>query len=113
VRFILSGGHTHDGAPALALMADFHVGYVLADKGYDSDAILAAIEGQGAIPVIPPKCNRKVQRAYDKTLYKARNVIERTFNKLKQYRRLATRYERKSHHFLALLYLATLNLWMP
>jgi transposase len=47
VRFILSGGHTHDGAPALALMADFHVGYVLADKGYDSDAMLAAIEVKG------------------------------------------------------------------
>jgi transposase len=112
VRFILTGGHTHDCTQALALMADFKFSHVLADKGYDSDTLLETIESQGAIPIIPPKANRKIQREYDKTLYKHRNLIERTFNKLKHHRRLAIRYVRKSQHFPALLYLAALTLWV-
>ena len=65
--------------------------FVLADKGYDSDAILRFIHEQGAIAVIPPRSNRKVQREYDRELYKQRNLIERAFNKLKHWRRIATR----------------------
>ena len=65
---------------------------VIADRGYDADLLLAQSESIGARAVIPPKCTRKLQRAYDRELYKQRNRIERCFNKLKHFRRFATRY---------------------
>ena len=65
---------------------------VLGDRGYDSDAIVAQSNNMGAVAVIPPKRNRKQAREYDRELYKQRNRIERCFNKLKQFRRFATRY---------------------
>jgi putative transposase len=64
----------------------------IADKGYDSDAIVAQSQNIGAAAVIPAKCNRKQSREYDRELYKQRNRIERCFNKLKHFRRFATRY---------------------
>ena len=67
---------------------------MLADKGYDSDAIVEHVESMGAKAVIPPKRNRKIQREYDQQLYKQRNRIERCFSKLKCFRRFATRYEK-------------------
>lgn len=67
---------------------------MLADKGYDSDAIVEHVEAMGAKAVIPPKRNRKQKREYDKGLYKQRNRIERCFSKLKCFRRFATRYEK-------------------
>jgi transposase len=79
---------------------------VLADKGYDSDAIVEHIEAMGAKTVIAPKRNRKAQREYDKTLYKQRNRIERCFSKLKHFRRFATRYEKSKTCFQALVALA-------
>jgi transposase len=68
--------------------------YVLADKGYESDAFVAAIRAQQARPVTPPKKNRTAPRDYDKTLYKDHNLIERCFLKLKHFSCIATRYER-------------------
>jgi transposase len=65
---------------------------VIADRGYDADVLVALSENIGAVAVIPPKCNRKLQRTYDRELYKQRNRIERCFNKLKHFRRFATRY---------------------
>ena len=65
---------------------------VIADRGYNADALVAQSQGLGAQAVIPPKCNRKLQRTYDRQLYKLRNRIERCFNRLKHFRRLATRY---------------------
>jgi putative transposase len=62
--------------------------------------------------VIPPKRNRKVQRPYDAQLYKERNLIERFFNKLKQFRRVATRYEKRGVHYLAVLLIASILLWL-
>ena len=85
--------------------------YVIADKGYDSRKVIDLIEEQGSIPVIPPRRNRKEQRAYDRELYKSRNVIERTVNKLKAYRRIATRYDRKAIYYLAFLHLASAVTW--
>ena len=79
---------------------------VLADKGYDADAIVKHIQTSGAEPVIPPKANRKMPRPYDKTLYKQRNRIERCFSKLKHFRRLATRFEKNKGNFHALVALA-------
>ncbi len=78
----------------------------MADRGYDSTAIVAAIEAMGAEAVIPSKINRKVQRPHDRTLYKLRNRIERCFNRLKQFRRLATRYCKRRIAFQATVTIA-------
>lgn len=78
----------------------------MADRGYDSGAIVAAIKAMGAEAVIPSKINRKVQRPHDRTLYKLRNRIERCFNRLKHFRRLATRYCKRRVAFQATVTLA-------
>ena len=78
----------------------------MADRGYDSATIVAAIEAMGAEAVIPSKINRKVQRPHDRTLYKLRNRIERCFNRLKQFRRLATRYCKRRAAYQATVALA-------
>jgi transposase len=78
----------------------------MADRGYDSNAIVAAIESIGAEAVIPSKSCRKVQRPHDPTLYKLRNRIERCFNRLKHFRRLATRYCKRKVAFHATVTIA-------
>jgi transposase len=85
---------------------------VLADKGYDADYIVEAVEDMGAIAVIPPKSNRKTERKYDKYLYKERNLIERLFNKLKHFRRIATRYDKTALSFMSFLNIAAIYLWL-
>ena len=85
---------------------------VLADKGYDADYVIEAIEGIGAIAVIPPKSNRKTPREYDKEIYKERNLIERLFNKLKNFRRVATRYDKTALSFMSFLNIAAIYLWL-
>jgi transposase len=90
VRLLLTAGQTSEHTRAEALIAGFEAGYVPADKGYDSDAFVSAIAESRAIPVIPSKKNRKAQRDFDHNLYKERNRVERFFQKLKQFRRLAT-----------------------
>ena len=90
----------------------FIADYILADKGYNSDQFIAVIKASGAIPVIPPKSNRKAPRKYDKMLYKERNLVERLFQKLKHFRRIATRYERFGRNYLAMLYLGASMIWL-
>lgn len=85
---------------------------VLADKGYDSDALLQTITNTGAQCVIPPTKNRTVQRKYDLYLYKERNQLERLFNKLKNFRRVATRYDKLDMAFLSFIHLAAIYLWL-
>ncbi|OSQ34767.1 transposase [Thalassospira sp. MCCC 1A01428] len=112
LRLILTGGQRNDCTKGLELIAGFRPSHVLADKGYDSQEILDAITAMEAVAVIPPRSNRKQQREYDKEIYKHRNVVERTFNKLKHWRRLATRYDRKACHYLSFVFLAAATLWM-
>jgi transposase len=104
--FLITGGQVNDCTQAIALLGQHKAQAVLADKGYDADAIIGHVEAMGAKAVVPPKRNRKVQREYDKDLYKQRNRIERCFSKLKQFRRLATRYEKSKACFAALIALA-------
>jgi len=92
-------------APALIEGEDTQA--VIADKAYDSDSLLALIAQLGAEAVIPPKANRIDQRNYDENLYADRNKVERFFNKAKQYRRLATRYEKTTRNFLAFWHVAS------
>ncbi len=81
---------------------------VIAGKGYDSKAIVAAIESQGAEAVIPSLKNRAVQRDYDRDRYKDRNLAERFWSKAKQYRRVATRYDKTARNFLAFIHVASI-----
>ena len=105
--FLLTGGQISDYTPAVELLGQHKAEAVIADKGYDSDRIVAHVEQtMQAKAVIPPRSNRKQQRDYDKTLYKMRNRIERCFSKLKQFRRFATRYEKSKNCFQALVALA-------
>jgi transposase len=112
IRFFLSGGQAADCKYALALLDGLTGDAVLADKGYDADYIVEAVSGMKSQAVIPPKSNRKIQREYDKDLYKERNLVERMFNKLKQFRRIATRYDKTALSFFAFLNIAAIYLWL-
>ena len=94
------------------MLADLEVGAVIADKGYDSDAVLELIGSQGALAVIPPTRSRKVRRRYHRPLYRERNHVERFFNRLKQMRGIATRYDRRPDNFLAAIKLAAARIWI-
>ena len=91
-----------------ALIGERSPGAVIADKGYDSDAFVEASESRGAEAVIPPKKNRVKQRVYDKHLYKERNLAERVINRIKRFRRVATRYEKTARNFLAFVCVASI-----
>jgi transposase len=112
IRFKLSGGEEADCSWAIPTLTDIEFGTLLGDKGYDTDEILDFLKQRGATACIPPKSNRTEQHEYDRHLYKERNLVERFFNKLKQYRRLATRYEKTARNFLAMLNLVSLVIWL-
>jgi len=97
---------------AADLLADLAVGAVLADKAYDTDALVAGIAQTGAAVVVPSKRSRRTTRPLDRTLYADRNKVERFFNRLKQYRRLATRYEKTAVSFLAFAQCAATFVWL-
>ena len=108
LRFILTAGARHDVTQAPALIAGYTCDTVIADAAYDSDALRAEIVDQGSVPVIRPRKNRLEDRPYDKDLYKLRNVIERFFHRLKQYRRVATRYDKYARRYLGFVYFAAI-----
>ena len=86
---------------------------LLADRGYDSDRFRAELAARGIEPCIPPMPNRKVQLAYDRTLYRQRHRIENAFARLKDWRRVATRYDRCAHTFFsAICIAATVTFWL-
>lgn len=97
---------------AQSLIEGLHADYLLADKGYDSNDFIAEVERAGMTVVIPSKRNRLQPRTYDKAIYRERNQIERLFNRLKNCRRMATRYEKTARNFLAMLQLAGMMLWL-
>lgn len=86
---------------------------MIADKGYDAERVLDDLGAREIEAIIPPRRTRREQRAYDSALYRERNLIERLFNKLKHYRRLATRYEKTALSFLSFLNLVAARLWIP
>lgn len=108
LRFILTAGARHDVTQAPALIAGYTCENVIADAAYDSDAFRAEIIDQGSVPVIRPRKNRLEDRPYDEDLYKRRNVIERFFHRLKQYRRVATRYDKYACRYLGFVYFAAI-----
>jgi transposase len=86
--------------------------YVMADKGYDSRDFVKQIEGAGGIAVIPSRSTNRKRREYDRETYKNRNQVERFFNRMKQYRRFATRYEKTAKSFLALVYFVAVFVYL-
>ena len=86
--------------------------WLLADKGYDSNAIIEKAVAQGMRVVIPPKSNRKDQREYDKDLYRLRHLVENAFLHLKRWRGIATRYAKNTSSFIAAVQIRCLSLWL-
>lgn len=99
-------------APACDLVAGLASGKVLADKAYDADRLHDLILDEGGEPVIPPRRHRRYQHHYDDIAYKDRWGIEAFFAKLKQWRRIATRYDKRADTFLAFVKLASIMLWI-
>jgi transposase len=107
-RILLSAGNHSDVEYGPELIADLPAENILADKGYDSNAFVSQIEGTGHRAVIPPRKNRKEAREYDKHLYKERHLVECFFNKIKQYRRIATRYDKLARNYLSMVFIGAI-----
>lgn len=112
LRFLLAAGQSHDILAAPLLLEGCTAQAVLADRAYDSSALRNLIDEIGAKAVIPSTRSRSVPIPHDPIIYKCRNRIERCFNKLKHFRRFATRYDRRARHFLSFIHLAAAMIWM-
>jgi transposase len=111
VKLSITPGQTHDIQAAAELLCDLKKGQmVLADRAYDADWLRAMVNEKGAWANIPPKSNRKSSLCFSPWLYKQRNLVERFFNKLKYFRRIATRYDKLGSAFLAMVKLASIRL---
>jgi transposase len=113
--FILTGGEIHDGQAFLALfrLLEDKIKAMIADKGYDADAIREELLFHGVEPVIPSKINRRETIPYDRDAYRERNLIERLFNKLKNWRRIATRFDKTAVSFLSFIQIISAKFWIP
>ena len=111
VRILITEGTTADCTQAGRIVEGIDAEYLLADKAYDTDEIIEGAQDSGAEPVIPPKSNRKVQREYDKDIYKLRHLIENAFLHIKRWRGIATRYAKNAASFLAAIQIRCLVLW--
>ncbi|MCI5076419.1 MAG: IS5 family transposase [Oricola sp.] len=113
--FVLTGGEASDynAFTPLLEMPVRRPRLMLADKGYDGDTIREALLRRGILPVIPPKLNRRAPVKCDYRAHKDRNRIERRLNRLKQFRRIATRYDKTARSFLGVRCLAAARLWLP
>ncbi len=106
VGFCLSGGQAHDLVGADHLLPGMQAATLIADKAYDADErVLEPLAATGKAAVIPPKANRREPREFDRETYKARHLIENFFAKLKQFRAIATRYDKTARNFLAAVHL--------
>jgi transposase len=108
VKLVLTAGQESDVSQGGKLIEEVPVEVVIAAKGYDSKRFVRAVRGRSAAAVIPSLSNRKEQRSYDRERYKDRNRAERFWGKLKQYRRVATRYEKTARNFLAFVHVASI-----
>ncbi len=104
-------GTVADCTQAHSLIVDIPAQYLLADRGYDTNAIVAEAEAQGMEPVIPPRSHRKEPRYYDRALYKLRHLVENSFLDFKQWRAIATRYAENEASFLAICQIRALAIW--
>ena len=113
LSFLLTPGQAHDLEGADAFLPSMQANTLLADKAFDADKrVIEPLLAVGKTAVIPPKSTRKTQRDYDKETYKARHLIENFFCKLKQFRAIATRYDKTARNFLAAIHLAAAIFWL-
>src|SRR5262249_20254683 len=113
VRVALTAGEAHDNRLAGRLLSRLQSGaMLLADRGYDADWIRTLAAEKGAWANIPPRCNRNDPICFSPHLYRARNLVERFFNKIKHCRRVATRYDKLAANYLAFVQLASIRLWL-
>ena len=112
VRMLLSAGTTADCTQAGALIEGLSAQYLLADRGYDSQAIVEQATKQGMSVVIPSRKNRRVPRDYDAALYRYRHLVENAFLHLKRWRGIATRYAKNAASFLAAAQIRCIALWV-
>ena len=111
VRVLITSGTVADCTQAVALINGLSAQHLLADKGYDTNAIIEQAISQGMKPEIPPKRNRKEQREYDEYLYKMRHLVENAFLHLKRWRGIATRYAKHTASFAAAIQIKSIELW--
>lgn len=112
MELTLTAGQDHDITQADRLLAEHEPDYVIADKAYDCDDFIAEIRGRGSKPVIPSRAGRTVQRRTLRKQYQRRNLAERFVNRIKHFRRVATRYEKTARNYLGFVQLAALLCWI-
>lgn len=112
VRFTLTPGNRNDITQASLLVDGLENTQIIADKAYDADYLIEQIQSQQSTPVIPARSHRKNQRDFDKHLYKERHLIECFFNKIKHFRRVFARFDKKASSFAGFLAYASFILWM-
>jgi transposase len=112
VRFSLTAGHKGDAPQAGPLIADLAADVVMADTAYDADHLRQAIADKGAVAVIPNNPSRAIKHPLDKHLYAQRHLVECCFSRLKQFRRVATRFEKTARNYLAIVTLAAIVMWL-
>lgn len=110
---MITPGQDHDAPPARDLLSDLEPDQIiLADKAYDAGWLRDLIQEQGAVPNIPNRKGKNWNACFSPALYKERNLVERFFNKLKYFRRIATRYDKLGSSFLAMIKLASIRIWL-
>ena len=112
VRFVLTAGQKGDAPQAAALLAGVPAEVVIADAAYDADHIREAVAEKGAEAVIPNNPSRSLKHSLDEHLYAQRHLIECCISKLKQFRRVATRYEKTARNYFAIVVIAAVLLWL-
>ena len=112
VRMILTAGQMGDAPQALALLNGLEANIVMADTAYDSDALRASIAALDAQAVIPNNPSRSIKHPIDQALYKERHLVECCFSRLKQFRRVATRYEKTARNYMSMITIAAIVLWL-
>ena len=112
VAFSLTGGQVHDLAQAQILLTKVEPKAFLADRAYDANALIEALEKRRIVPVIPSKSNRIKPRDTDYALYRERNLVERFFNTIKHFRAIATRYDKRASTFLGAIHLIATVIWL-
>ena len=122
--FVLTSGERHEASAFNALMRGGQVKrqgrgrpksrprYFIGDKAYSSQAIRKQLQRRGITPIIPQRRNEKPRLRFNRGLYRERNRVERLINRLKQFRRIATRYEKQANNYLAMLVIAAILLWL-
>ena len=112
LRIVLTPGQAHDVIAVPALIEGLAPARdLVADRGYDAQSVVDMVAATGTRPHIPTHRTRKLQRSVDHAIYRERNLVERFFNKLKHFRRIATRFDKLARNFLAAVLLASTRLW--